>query len=283
MQGAVVAVVGELISYPVKGCAGVRLTEVMVAEAGLAHDRSFMVTGPDGIFRSQRSDPRLALIQPAVSADGTWLTLRFPGAGDLAIEVSLAAARHEVTMFGSPYQAIDQGEAAAGWLSSVLGAASRLVRVAPEHDRVTDGWIPGTAGFADSGAVHAISRASLAELNRRVSGPPVPMSRFRPNIVIDGWQQPHLEDRIRHAVIGNTEFGYARLAIRCAVTMVDQRRGEKAGPEPLRTLASYRRAAVGGVAFGTKFSVLRAGKLAVGDELTVQTWAESELTGPGQD
>ncbi|MFB4316079.1 hypothetical protein [Actinomadura sp. 21ATH] len=58
-------------------------------------------------------------------------------------------------------------------------------------------------------------------------------------------------------------------AARGAVTMVDRRRGAKAGPEPLRTLAAYRRADGGGVAFGAEFSVVRPGALAVGDGFRV--------------
>jgi uncharacterized protein YcbX len=271
------ATVAELISYPVKGCAGVSLDEAVLTDAGLAHDRGFMVVDPDGKFRSQRRDPLLAVVQPAVSADGERLTLRAPGVDDLCLEVDLDSARRDVTLFGDRYQGIDQGRAAAQWLSSLLGAPSRLVRVPPEHARVTDGQTPGTSGYADSSAVHAISSATLRELHRRLPGVPVPMSRFRPNIVIDGWQEPHLEDRVRRVTIGNIQLAYAKLAIRCAVTLVDQRSGARAGPEPLRTLATYRRAAGGGVAFGTKFSVLRQGKLAVGDEVAVQSWAESEL------
>jgi uncharacterized protein YcbX len=59
--------------------------------------------------------------------------------------------------------------------------------------------------------------------------------------------------------------------------MVDQEFGAKAGPEPLRTLADYRRAAEGGVAFGAKFAVVRPGKLSVGDEVVVSSWGASEL------
>nr|WP_263008748.1 MOSC domain-containing protein [Nonomuraea phyllanthi] len=69
------------------------------------------------------------------------------------------------------------------------------------------------------------------------------MNRFRQNIVVDGWDEPHTEDRTHRIRIGETEFGYAKIAIRCAVTMVEQKTGRKAGPEPLRTLAGYRRAA----------------------------------------
>jgi uncharacterized protein len=273
----VVATVAELYTYPVKGCARVPLAEAELTEAGLAHDRAFMVTSPDGEFRTQRRDRRLAVIQPDVSRDGNWLTLRAPGTEALSIDVDLTAARREVLLFGTPYQGIDQGERVAEWLTGVLGSPARLVRVPPEHDRVTLGWTNGTSGYADSTAALLISRASLRELNRRTDGIEVPMSRFRPNIVIDGWDQPHREDEARRITIGNGELGYAKLAIRCMVTLVDQDTGAKSGPEPLRTLARYRRAAEGGVAFGAKFSVLRPGKLTRGDQVIVTAWDESEL------
>ncbi|MFE0374475.1 MOSC domain-containing protein [Streptomyces inhibens] len=273
------ATVIELISYPVKGCAGVPTAEAELTPAGLAHDRSFMVVGADGVFRSQRKDPQLATVRPEVSADGSQLTLSAPGVEPLRFAVDLGgeagAARSDIEMFGMPYRAVDQGEAAASWLSEVLGAPSRLVRVPPEHDRVTDGLTPGTSGFADSSPVHVLSRASLDDLNARIAAAgraPVPMSRFRPNIVVDGWEAPQTEDRARRITVGGGELGFAKLAIRCAVTLVDQPTGARQGPEPLRTLASYRRVPEGGVAFGSKFSVLATGKLAVGDAFNVTAW-----------
>lgn len=270
-----------LISYPIKGCAGYPVVDSLVTPAGLAHDRSFLVITEDGGFRSQRRSPRLALIRPVVDEPGDWLTLHGPDADPLRIAVDTEAPRRGVELFGVPYQGIDQGEEAAGWLSEVLGEPSRLVRVPPEHDRTTDGLTPGTSGYADSGALHLLSRPSLALLNERLAArgsAPLPMDRFRPNIVLDGWDdEPHAEDRVRRLSAGDVEFGYAKLAIRCVVTTVDQENGTKAGPEPLRTLADYRRAAEGGVAFGVKLSVVRPGKLSVGDEMAVSAWGLSEL------
>ncbi|MBH5335038.1 MOSC N-terminal beta barrel domain-containing protein [Streptomyces pactum] len=277
------ATVVELLTYPIKGCAGVPLTEAVLTEAGIAHDRSFMVVDGDGVFRSQRGTPRLAVIRPLVGADGDRLTLRAPGTAELTVPIDRESVRRDVTLFGDPYRGIDQGQDAADWLSAVLGVPSRLVRVPPEHDRRTDGLTPGTSGYADSSAVHVISRASLDDVNRRITAAgrePLPMDRFRPNIVLDGWTEPYREDLVRRMGIGETELGYTKLAIRCAVTLVDQDRGTRAGPEPLRTLAGYRRAARGGVAFGAKFAVLRTGGLAVGDEVRVTTWGGSELGEP---
>lgn len=275
--------VAELVHYPVKGCAGSPLQTGRLEPAGLVHDRSFMVVGADGGFRNQRRHPEMALIRPEVGGAGRWLTLHAPGMEPVTTEVDTTGPRRGVELFGVRYRGIDQGDAVAGWLSQVLGARCRLVRVPPEHDRVTDGRIPGTSGYADSCAVHLVSRSSLELLNRRIvarGGASVPMSRFRPNVVVDDWPDPHTEDRVRRIEIGDARLDYAKLTIRCAVTTVDQISGSKAGPEPLRTLAGYRRAAVGGVAFGIDLVVAEPGKLAVGDEVSAVSWAASEL-GPG--
>ncbi|MEU0979691.1 MOSC N-terminal beta barrel domain-containing protein [Streptomyces griseus] len=293
------ATVVDLLTYPVKGCAGTSLDSAYLTPAGLAHDRSFMVVSVDGVYRTQRRDPRLALVRPTISADGGRLTLASAerGSGDgvrgggdgLDLDVVTSAPRRDVDLFGATFRGIDQGEAAAAWLSDFLGAPSRLVRVPPEHDRRTDGLTPGTSGYADSSAVHLLSRASLGNLNARMAergAPPLAMDRFRPNIVVDSrpegshgedWAaEPHAEDRIRRMTIGAADLGYTKLAVRCAVTLVDQEAGARGGPEPLRTLAGYRRAPGGGVVFGAKFSVVRPGKLSVGDEVDVAERGDAE-------
>jgi uncharacterized protein YcbX len=273
--------IAELTYYPVKGCAGVPAQQAELTEAGLAHDRSFMVVDSEGACRTQRGAPQLALIRPEMSGDGTRLTLRTDGRAAVDVDVDTSGPRRGLTMFKRPFTGIDQGEDAAGWLSDVLGKPSRLVRVPPEHDRITDGRIPGTAGFADGHALLMLSRPSQDALNARLTAQGherLPVDRFRPNLLVDGWDdEPHAEDRVREVTVGDARLGYAKLAIRCVVTTVDQARGVKQGPEPLRTLAGYRIAAAGGVAFGVKCAVLRPGKLSVGDEVTVDAWGDSEL------
>jgi uncharacterized protein YcbX len=53
------------------------------------------------------------------------------------------------------------------------------------------------------------------------------------------------------------------------------RTGGAAGEDLLRV--GCRRAAAGGVAFGTNYAVLRSGRIRVGDEVTVDVWGESEV------
>src|SRR6185295_12865529 len=110
---------------------------------------------------------------------------------------------------------------------------------------------------ADAHALHVTSDSSLTHLNERIGGPEaLPMNRFRPNVVISGWPEPHTEDRVRRMTAGAVEMGYEKRAIRCVVPTVDQAIGRKAGHEPTKTLASYRREPEGGVSFGAKFAVV---------------------------
>lgn len=270
------AVVSELIHYPVKGCAGVPMAAAHCTATGITHDRSFMLVDEDGAFRSQRTTPSMAVIRPRVTGDR--LIVAAPDADPVEIDVVTDGPRLDVSLFGKWFGiGVDQGDLAAKWFSAVLDLPCRLVRVPPEHDR--DGWgeHPGKVGFADAHAVLLAAESSLDELNRRITARgahAVPMNRFRPNIVVTGWTEPHTEDRFRLMTIGGVELGYSTRAIRCAVPTVAQETGVQSGPEPTRTLADYRREPDfgGGVSFGVKAAVLADGDIAVGDEIVVREW-----------
>ncbi|GAB3555266.1 MOSC N-terminal beta barrel domain-containing protein [Actinopolyspora lacussalsi] len=273
--------VSKLVRYPIKGCAGNSLSGVDLTPNGPRHDRAFMVTDENGVFRTQRGSPALARVRPEIDHDGGLLTLRRDGFEELILGVDTEPPRREVTLHGMSYRGIDQGEEAAEWFSEVIGAHCRLVCVPPEHERTTDGLTPGTSAYADSCPLLVLSESTLEELNDRLAArgeSGLSMDRFRANIVISGWQRPHTEDLARRVTIGETELGYAKPAKRCGVTRVDQRSGVKTGPEPIRTLAEYRTSATRtGVFLGSKFAVLRTGKLSLGDEVLVDVWGESEL------
>ncbi|MGW1430329.1 MOSC domain-containing protein [Streptomyces sp. NPDC001108] len=269
--------VRELVYYPVKGCAGTVVDSAPVLGTGLEHDRTFMVVdATDGAFRSQRTHPAMAAVRVEVLDGGTALALSAEGAGALRLEVDRDGPRREVSMFDRPLgTAVDQGDAVAEWFSDVLGAGSRLVRVPPGFDR--DGWgdTPGKVNFADAHAVLVASTASLDHLNDRIvargDAEPVPMNRFRPNIVLTGDDTPHFEDRVRRMTIGDVELAHSVRAMRCAVPMVDQSTGHRAGPEPIRTLSTYRREPEyrNKVSFGAKNAVVREGTIRVGDAVEV--------------
>jgi uncharacterized protein len=268
-----VATVSDLLLYPVKGCAGAPLTRARVLPTGVAHDRTFMfVRASDGVFRSQRSSPRLSVIRPELAADGAKLTLSAPDTQSLALDVAVDGRRLPVSVHGVwDGEGVDQGDEVAEWASTLIGEPLRLVRVPPDHRRAVDEW-HGEITFTDSTPLHLTSLSSLDDLNGRIlekGGEPVPMARFRPNVVITGWEDPYTEDGIREFGIGSTRLRWVKPDVRCKVTMVDQPTGEPAGPEPLRTLADYRREPEGGVSFGIKVAVSTPGEIEVGDEITV--------------
>jgi uncharacterized protein YcbX len=261
-----VVTVSALHYYPVKGCAGVSVGRAQITEAGLAHDRRFMFVKPDGTFRCQRTTQALATIRPTVVHDGTKLILAASGHSDLTFDVRLDGPRKPVVLHKIwPLEGIDQGDDVADWASEVLGQPVRLVRTTPDFDRQVDEH-HGQVGFADSTALHATSVASLDDLNARIlerGAEPVPMERFRPNLVLAG-VEPYGEDTLTSLTIGDAVLRYVKPDIRCRVTMTDQVTGEMVGPEPIRTLAGYRRE-LDGVSFGIKLAVERPGTVSVGD------------------
>ncbi|MFI2369769.1 MOSC domain-containing protein [Streptomyces sp. NPDC018833] len=278
--------VQKLTYYPIKGCAGIEVRSAVAGGTGLEHDRTFMVVDAlDGTFRSQRTHPALAAVRPGMGDGGRTLRLRAEGVEELVVDVDPEGKPRAVSLFGRPVgDAVDQGDAVAAWLSEVLGTASRLVRVPEGFDR--DGWgeTPGKIAFADAHAVAVVSQASLDGLNARIEasgGTPVPMDRFRANIVLDGCAQPHDEDLMRRLEIGTVQLAHSVRAMRCSVPLVDQVTGRRAGPEPVRTLATYRRepAYDNKISFGAKVAVLRGGALAVGDAVRPQ-WYENGAPDP---
>jgi uncharacterized protein YcbX len=267
------AKVVELVRYLIKGCAGESLQRVTAGPMGLAEDRLFMLVDQNGKFITQRTRPGMAVVQPRLS--GAQMILSAPRMEDFAFDIAVDGERLAVLLHKWHGKAIDQGEGPAEWFSDFMGEPCRLVRVLPEHSRHSNGVTGGNVGFADADALHMTSLSSLDNLNSLIlqsGGEPLPMNRFRPNVVVSGWPEPHTEDRVRRMTIGPVEAAYEKRAIRCVVPTIDQATGVKAGHEPTRTLAGYRREQEGGVSFGAKFAVVTPGELTVGDPVSVSVW-----------
>jgi uncharacterized protein len=278
-NGPPIARVASLTVFPIKGCAGMAVDRREVTTTGLAGDRQFMVIGPDGRFKTQRRHPLLATVRPRL--DGGRLFLAADGREQCSVDIVGDGARRRVEIFGKDHPALDQGDEAAAWLSDVLGVESRLVGVTPEHHRPTDGLVPGLSGWADSGSLLLLSRAAADDLSDRAAertGEPIPLERFRANVVLTDCAA-HAEDDLDRVLLGSTHLAFSKQAVRCAVVTVDQRSGERAGPEPLETLATYRLTDKG-VVFGAKYTVLVPGEVAVGDELREAPVTSREAADP---
>lgn len=264
--------VSALHLYPVKGCRGVAVTSAEVDALGLVGDRRFLITDLHGKFLTQRSHPVMALIGTALTP--THLTLTFKDRAPLHVNRApdSSAPRITVEVWSSTgLHAEDCGEDAAAWLTSILGTPARLARIGSAFHRPVkpSKAQPGDVmNFADGYPLLIAGTASLADLNDRLIAqgePPVPMDRFRPNLVVTG-AGPFAEDRWARFRIGSVVLRAAGDCVRCPVVTTDQETAER-GPEPLRTLARYRRQAEGqGVIFGQNvIHESKVGMVQVGD------------------
>ena len=285
----------SLIRYPVKGGRAEPLTEELITAEGVLGDRRFMAARLDGTYLTQREHPQLATLETRVSS-GT-LHLR-QGARSLNVTINTQGPTVGASLFGEPLRLIDQGPEVGVWLSSsgLLGSAAgggvnpvsqiqqalfgappyRLLR-AP--DAPTSGGVAlrRGAGLSDQAALLLICEESLAALNaKRARGGlyPVPMERFRPNLVLAGCGRAHAEDEWSFVKVGRSaEFRVVGPCPRCTVPDVGQGSGvrDMAGAGPMSTLRGYRARAGKGVLFGVYLAPLNPGeRVRVGDAVEVR-------------
>jgi hypothetical protein len=268
-----VARIASLHVYPVKSCRGIDVDSFLLTDTGPEWDRRWMIVTTAGVFITQRSHPAMATI--AVAIQGEVLRLTAAGRTTLEVPVDHRGQSWPVVVWKSECLGVDAGDEAAAWLSETLGEPLRLVRQDPAKPRLANaqyvGPEPTPVSFADAYPILMISRASLEELNRRLPSP-IPMARFRPNVVIDG-VDAHAEDAMTRFRAGPVVLRGVKHCDRCPITTTDQRTGERdPHQQPLRTLATYRHDYVlKGVTFGQN-CVVEAGfgsRLAVGAPLTI--------------
>ena len=322
------AVVTGLNIYPVKSCRGVPLEEWTLAATGLQYDRAFVIgvssgessgsqDSPQVRFLSQRQWPHLVHVIPEVDAEKRVVRLRSdwnPALPPLELvpEGAVPDGREPIWLriWSDTVRAVDVG--GGEWLQQAMDmtewdASRRLsvYRMASDWERVVEvqrKWIPPEAdsivAFADGYPFLLTSQASLAELNRRLLAngrdEPLPMDRFRPNIVVGDLQeagradaagadsplQPFEEDRWQRVRIGDkVVLRIAKPCARCRITTTNQFTGEvdEAHREPLQTLGTFRKSSLG-VLFGQNFiheEPRQIGRrIRVGDLVEVMEWRE---------
>lgn len=235
-----------LYLYPVKSLGGIPVSAANVDALGLVGDRRFMVVDAQDRFLTQRTLPRMALLRPTLGP--ATLRLEQPDGTGIAVPLASdpAAPLRRVTVWKSEgLLAEDAGDEAAAWLGAALATPCRLVRIGRAFHRPVSkaAAVAGdVVSFADAYPFLVLSEASLADLNDRLAErgeDPLPMNRFRPNLVVSGCA-PYAEDTWPHFQIGGVRFRAGGPCARCVVTTTDQETAVR-GKEPLRTLATYRR------------------------------------------
>jgi len=233
----------DIYIYPVKSLAGIRLTESKVELRGLQYDRRWMITDPSGQFITQREIPAMAQIGTVI--EPPYLVLFDRNAPNDRIAIPLLSSDYtdseiDVTVWDDDVVATMVGDEADEWLSEKLDQPVHLVAMPAAAQRIADPRFAPEGqyvSFADGFPFLLIGTASLDDLNSRLAQP-VPMNRFRPNLVFSG-AAAYDEDSFSHFKIGEQHFQGVKPCGRCMITTIDQKTAAK-GAEPLKTLSTYR-------------------------------------------
>lgn len=260
--------IAQLFIYPIKSARGFSPGAWSVDRLGFAYDRRWVVALPDGRGLTQREEPRLAQLVPRLAADHLMLTA--PALPPLEVPLSPSGTPElfPVRIHDTPLAGASVSAPADAWLTRLLGYDVRLIGVHEER-RVDPRYAVGAddrTGFADAFPFLVVGRGSLDALNARLAQP-VPVDRFRPNLVIAG-AAPFAEDGWRRIRAGEVELAVVKPCARCVITTTDQQTGAR-GEEPLRTLAAFRRDANGKVMFGQNAIHLGTGMIGRGDVVSV--------------
>jgi uncharacterized protein YcbX len=240
--------VSSLHVYPVKSCAGLDLAQAPLSTTGLAGDRQWMLVDAHGRFVTQRTHPQMALLRPTVHVGGGW-QMQAPSGVEWRLPEVATGEVMRVRVWSDEVDGRTAGAEVDRAFSEALGSPVRAVQFAAGQKRLSSarwtGDLQAENAFSDGYPILVVSRAALDELNRRLADrghPPVTMSRFRPNVVLDGLD-PHGEDGLDELVFPTPE-GEVRLRLvkpcpRCPIPNIDPLTAE-IGHEPGDTLSTYR-------------------------------------------
>jgi uncharacterized protein YcbX len=240
--------IAQLFIHPIKSCAGIAVDQATLVDTGFDLDRQWMVVDAQGEFVSQRELPRMALVRTALR--GSELVLRAPGMLALHLKLDTVEGALRVRVWDDALDAFDMGDLAAQWFSDFLRRPLRLARFDPDARRLASrqwtGPVEARTAFADGFPLLVASTASLAELNRRLAAagrPAATIERLRPNLVLDGLDEPHGEDFLDTLSIdgpdGQVQLKLVKPCGRCTIPDVDPQTGEQ-GHAVSDALGAYR-------------------------------------------
>jgi len=214
--------VSGLYSYPVKSLRGHAQETTRVTSWGPDRDRRWLVVGEAGQFITQRQLPKMSRIGAEYRGEGIYLWHLDYGNAEIYVPVTSAQTPCKVMVWADSCAALDAGDEAASWLSSLLGKPLRLCYMPEQTHRQVDmqfGQQGDRVSFADGFPFLLCNIASL-QLFSAGLGREMDILRFRPNIVISG-AEAFAEDNWQRIRIGDIEFDLVKPCARCAIPTVN--------------------------------------------------------------
>ncbi|MBJ7220575.1 MULTISPECIES: YcbX family protein [unclassified Brenneria] len=259
--------VTRLYIHPVKSMRGLQLSHALASPGGLAHDRTFMVTEPDGTFITARQYPQMVRFTPALLADGVFISA--PDGQTASVRFTDFINTPQPTeVWGNHFTSLIAPDSVNQWLSRYFQRPVQLRWVGNAPSRRVKRRPDVPLSFADGYPFLLINDASFQALRQRCPAG-IRLEQFRPNLVVAG-AAAFAEDSWQTLRIGEVIFDVVKPCSRCVLTTVSIERGIKhPTAEPLATLQSFRTAENGDVDFGQNLIARNSGIIRVGDALEV--------------
>lgn len=266
----------EINVYPIKSLGGIALDEAIVEDKGLQCDRRWMLVDETGEFFTQREFPMMATLKVALGKDSLKVTTKDGDSIFVPFAENKAGAEKRVSVWGSKLKARVAESSINQWFSDVLQKKCELVQINENSKRLVSPYYAvkkykDEVGFADGYPVLLIGESSLEDLNSKLENP-IPMNRFRPNLVVKN-SEAFAEDNWKRIKIGEIVFHLVKPCARCVMTTINQETGVSDGKEPLKTLSTYRLVKRGGkskINFGQNLIAENAGaKIKIGEKVEI--------------
>jgi uncharacterized protein len=261
--------VSELYIYPIKSLGGIALNKASLIERGFEYDRRWMLVDANNQFLTQREVNAMAFLKVQLTEQGLLITNISKPGEELAVPFEPTVEGTEmVDVWSSRCRAQRVSDEADAWFSKQLGFAAKLFYMPDATHRYVDGRYAHNkeiTSFTDGYPLLLIGQASLDDLNSRLETP-LPMNRFRPNIVFTGGT-PFQEDYLKYFEINGITFFGVKPCARCVMTTINQQTAEKA-KEPLKTLSTYRLKNKK-ILFGQNLLHQATGIISIGDTITI--------------
>ncbi len=261
----------NLYIYPIKSLGGIAVDSAVVTSRGLQYDRRWMLIDDNNQALTQRQFPQMALLQVALLEEG--LTVHHKNNPAVTVSVPYPLTQSAGTVTVQIWDDICEAQLASNainnWFSKALQINCRLVYMPETTTRMVDKNYAANqeiTSFSDGYPLLIIGQSSLDELNTRLTKP-LPMNRFRPNIVFTGGEA-FKEDAFDEFTINGIQFFGVKLCARCVVTTINQDDAGK-GKEPLKTLSTYRMKH-SKIYFGQNLLHRGTGVISVGDAIHIQ-------------
>ncbi|TAG56469.1 MAG: MOSC domain-containing protein [Cytophagales bacterium] len=232
--------VSQLWIYPIKSCRGILLDNVELDKMGFKNDRRMMVVDKNGDFITQRTHPKMALIDVEISEKNLFISSK--DFSKISFPLYPTPLNFLKTKVWEDYcDSFSFSELANQWFSDFLEIKCSLVFMPETTQRMVEENYNSTqaiTSFTDGFPILIATQSSLDFLNEKLEQK-IEMKRFRPNLVIEG-TLPFEEDTWKLIKIGDISIQIVKPCSRCVITTIDTETAIS-GKEPLLSLSKFRK------------------------------------------